>query len=68
MRENRVSEGESMKDENYTATITYYEDAHDGPGWYYIDDVYPDEGSVGAFNSCSEAAEHAEATGYTVRE
>jgi hypothetical protein len=36
---------------------------HDGPGWYYVMDDYPDEGSCGAFVSMSAAAEHAKASG-----
>jgi hypothetical protein len=33
--------------------------AHDGPGWYYWDTDYPDEGSVGAFESKEECVAHA---------
>jgi hypothetical protein len=36
---------------------------HDGPGWYYYDSEYPDEGSVGAFASCEAAMAHAK-TGF----
>lgn len=32
---------------------------HDGPGWYYTIDDYPDEGSCGAFATRQEAAAHA---------
>lgn len=39
--------------------IVYWEDAHDGPGWYYYDSEYPDEGSCGAFKSRQEAEDHA---------
>lgn len=42
--------------------------AHDGPGWYYYDSEYPDEGSVGAFGTAKEAREHALAAGYVVPE
>lgn len=41
---------------------------HDGPGWYYVDDDYPDEGSCGAFATAEEARSHAEACGYDVVE
>jgi len=37
---------------------------HDGPGWYYIEDEYPEEGSTGAFKTWEEAANHAEECGY----
>ena len=33
---------------------------HDGPGWYYTINDYPDEGSCGAFKTFSDAMEHAE--------
>jgi hypothetical protein len=39
--------------------FVYWEDGHSGPGWYYYDREYPDEGSCGAFSSRSEAEEHA---------
>lgn len=32
---------------------------HDGPGWYYVIDDYPDEGSCGAFATREQAIEHA---------
>lgn len=37
---------------------------HDGVGWYYTIDDYPDEGSCGAFRTSREAADHARACGY----
>ena len=37
---------------------------HDGPGWYYTINDYPDEGSCGAFDTCSDAMEHADEAGY----
>lgn len=39
---------------------------HDGPGWYYTIDDYPDEGSCGAFQTREEAVAHAETCGYAV--
>lgn len=39
-------------------------DSHSGPGWYYWDSEYPDEGSVGPFTTREEALEHARAAGY----
>lgn len=40
---------------------------HDGPGWYYVIDEYPDEGSCGSFGSEIEAGRHAREAGYKVR-
>jgi hypothetical protein len=40
---------------------------HDGPGWYYYDDEYQDEGSCGAFATRQEAEAHAREAGYEVR-
>lgn len=42
-----------------TATLYYYEDGHDGPGFYYVDDACDDEGSCGAFKTADEAIAHA---------
>jgi hypothetical protein len=39
---------------------------HDGPGWYYTIDDYPDEGSCGAFATLTEAVEHAKTAGHEV--
>lgn len=53
------------------ATITVrYGDAtwHDGQGWYYTIDDYPDEGSCGAFTFRGDAIDHATAAGYVVSE
>lgn len=50
------------------ATVSLHEgDAtwHDGPGWYYTVDEYPDEGSCGAFPSRILAEQHAAMQGYT---
>ena len=33
--------------------------SHDGPGWYYWDADYPEDGSCGAFVTLAEAIEHA---------
>lgn len=53
-----------MRDETYHDprgfSVRYWKvGAHDGPGWYYWDTDYPDEGSVGAFNSKEDAVRHA---------
>lgn len=34
------------------------EDGHDGPGWYYWTEEYPDEGSAGAFETLEAARLH----------
>ena len=39
---------------------------HDGPGWYWIIDEYPEEGSCGAFSTRKEAVDHATEAGYLV--
>jgi hypothetical protein len=39
----------------------------DGPGYYYYDVEYPDEGVCGAFATREEAVAHAEEAGYVVR-
>lgn len=39
---------------------------HDGAGWYYVIDEYPDEGAAGAFGTSEIAIAHAEASGYRV--
>jgi hypothetical protein len=41
---------------------------HSGPGWYYWDDEYPDEGSVGVFQTREEAEAHAREAGYRIDE
>lgn len=50
-------------------TVTLHEGDsswHDGPGWYYTIDDYPDEGSCGAFASRTLAAQHARLSGHLV--
>ena len=37
---------------------------HDGAGWYFVDDEYPEDGSCGAFPTRDEAKKHAENNGY----
>lgn len=41
---------------------------HDGAGWYYTIDDYPDEGACGAFETRGAARSHAAAAGYLVDE
>lgn len=38
-------------------------ESHDGPGWYYWKEDYPEEGSVGAFAAKNEAMVHADGAG-----
>jgi hypothetical protein len=33
--------------------------SHDGPGWYYWDEEYPEEGACGAFPTKEAAVNHA---------
>lgn len=47
--------------------VSYSTSGHDGPGWYYWDENYPDDGSCGAFESFEEAARHAATAYYRVR-
>jgi len=44
--------------------VEHFVDGHDGDGWYYWDSEYPEEGSVGAFESLEAAVKHA-AESYT---
>lgn len=39
---------------------------HDGPGWYYVIDDLPDEGSCGAFADTHAAILHAARDGYII--
>lgn len=39
---------------------------HGGPGWYYYDTEYPDEGSVGPFPCATDACAHATRSDYRV--
>lgn len=55
--------------DNDKPTVTlHYGDAawHDGVGWYYVIDEYPEEGSCGAFTFKQDAIAHAELCGYVV--
>jgi hypothetical protein len=40
---------------------------HGGPGWYYWDESYPDEGSVGPFKTEAEARVHATQGDYEIK-
>lgn len=52
-------------DEKEPATLYIGDETwHDGPGWYYVSDEYPDEGSHGAFTTEAEARAHAESSDY----
>lgn len=48
------------------AVVKWYDDTGDGPGWYYYDEEYQDEGVIGKFASREEAEEHAYAAGYQI--
>ncbi len=61
----RWSEGlREAIDSSASATVERLEGACDGPGWYYWDDEYPEEGVVGAFATREEAEAHAREAGY----
>ena len=45
------------------AVISYGQGSY-GPGWYYSDKEYPEEGCVGAFRTRKQAVKHAEENGY----
>ncbi len=65
--ESHASSASSETSEPPTATLRLGDGTwHDGPGWYYVDDEYPDEGSCGAFATAEQAADHARAAGYQV--
>lgn len=49
---------------NPTCTVHHWVTAHDGPGFYYVDDEYDDEGSCGAFATLDEACDHARVADY----
>lgn len=59
-----------MSDDDKSTVTLYYGDAewHDGAGWYYVIDEYPDEGSCGSFTFRQDAVAHAEECGYRVIE
>lgn len=56
--------GSGLLTDQPLAILQHCDVAHDGPGWYYWDDEYRDEGSVGAFLLREEAEAHARAAGY----
>ena len=45
--------------EHIEVTVHYFKGGHDGPGWYYWETEYPDEGSTGAFPTPETAEAHA---------
>lgn len=50
-----------------TVTLYYGDETwHDGSGWYYIDDEYPEDGSCGAFTFRQDAEAHARECGYEI--
>jgi hypothetical protein len=59
---------EALDDDEKPTAMLFLGDAsfHDGPGWYYVDDEYRDEGCCGAFTTENEAIDHAEEAGYIV--
>jgi len=57
-----------MREDKAIAVLVFYDEAYDGPGWYYYDQEYPEDGSCGAFSSKEEAISHAESGDYEVVE
>jgi hypothetical protein len=56
-----------MSEDIATAIVKWFNsNAYDGRGWYYYDEEYPEEGSVGSFKTREEAENHALKTGYEV--
>lgn len=57
---------ESVTDDKPTCSIREgADDWHDGAGWYWMDDDYPeDSGYVGAFATEQDCIEHARRCGY----
>ena len=52
--------------EKAVAVVEFVQQGHGGPGWYYWDEDYTDEGSVGPFGSCHEAEAHAREADYQI--
>ena len=50
------------ENETFRALLSYG-DGHSGRGWYYADAWYPEDGSVGAFETKDEAKRHAQRYG-----
>ncbi len=59
-------ENEAEEDLPVATVVKGGDDAHGGPGWYYYDEDYQDEGSCGAFGTREEAEAHAKAAGYRI--
>ena len=55
-----------MDDDKTSVTVMYGENGHDGPGWYFYESEYPDEGSFGAYATRADAEDAARASGYEV--
>jgi hypothetical protein len=49
------------------AILTFWENGHAGPGWYFYDEEYPEDGSTGAYESAKLAEEDAIAHGFSPR-
>jgi hypothetical protein len=56
------------EEDRAVAVVVHATEGHDGPGWYYYDADYPEEGSVGAFTTRQEAEEHARDAEYRIAE
>lgn len=63
-----MDEKEQIEEDYGAAAVLYFDNAHDGPGWYFYDLCYPEEGSCGSFETKEEACKFAEENGYVVEE
>jgi hypothetical protein len=58
-----VTKFDDDEEDKPLAVLMYGDAGYDGAGWYYWDEEYPDEGSVGAFATREEAVAHAQTEG-----
>jgi len=47
-------------DDRTVLIVRYFEQAHDGPGWYWSYEDLPEEGLCGAFSTEARCRRHAE--------
>ena len=59
-------DGQVCDDEHVYVLKRYGDNAHDGAGWYYYEEEYPNEGSTGSFDTPEEAKAHAALSGVTI--
>ena len=64
IRRRNVANVDDSGDDREPAVFAYWDDAHDGPGWYFYGYDYPDEGSFGAYATLALAEAGAIENGY----